>query len=1073
MTIDELIRTFGYEGSPHFLRRGDARFETEPGLGHIFRRGAESDGDTKRWQLEGVYGLRDPQPDSPRFVPIVYVCKAPDAAAAQDLHRLVWNQDTVPYVVCHEPKGVRVYSGFRFDPSSTDDTERGVLFALTDFARVESIARVFSASQIDGGSVWRNPRLQIDTRGRVYHRLLDNLQQLDHWLRGPGKLKRDVSHALIGKYVYLRYLRDRGILSDERLSGIWGIGEEEVFSRSATKAALSRLTAHLDEWLNGSIFPLRLSGEDAPSTEHIRKVAGIFAGDEASGQLALDFKVYDFSYIPIETLSLIYEQFLHAEDEAGDAESGKSRGREAGAYYTPLPLVNFTLATVQEHRPLRPGMRVCDPACGSGIFLVQAFRRLVETAHPATPGSPRPKPAELRRLLQESIYGVDSDHDACQVAQLSLVLTLLDYIDPPDLTGRGSTFKLPSLVGHNILHADFFTASGELENITRRRGFDWIVGNPPWKQLKSGAIRAADQPAWQWMQKHAETAPVGMYQLAQAFAWEAPRFLAPDGQCALLVPAMGLFEEPSQGFRQKFFRTFRVHSVANFANLAEVLFDGRARVPCAALFYGVRSTDDAPEADEPITTYSPFVVNQEATRPTDSGERRKLWSLVINGSEIRGVEFRDVATGSGLPWKLAMWGTPWDERLIKRMEGKWDSLGALVEQKRLIVAQGPDLTSTIKAEAPDPKSRGKPLYEKLPQAFMRRHTLDVTRLARLRDVFTFPKDAMPMNHYLWLRLRGGKEGLRVSEAPQVHVSAARNYAVYSEEPIIVPPRQIGIFSPTKDALFLKALSLFLSSDFAFYHQFLRATELGVKRDRATLESLRQLPVPLARLSRAELQVWADLHAELVKLPPRELHEKASPDPQPDLFSDSPSSAPSEATRSRLLARLNELTADALGLDDRERALVHDLVRVRLALNDGKRGEEAMRPPSAVELAAYARRLKQELDDFIADSSERRHRLTILHEPDSAMIEVDLVRDASAAAKPGVLAASAPLAAKLRRTRAGLLHEHAQWVYFERNLRVYRGTKTYVFKPLNRHHWTESAAMLDASEIIGDTLAGAD
>ena len=1065
MNIDELIRALGYEGSPHFLRRGDARFETEPGLGHIFRRGA--DPATKRWLLEGVYGLRDPQAETPRFVPLVYVCTAPDAAAAHDLHRLVWNQDAVPYVVCHEPRGVRVYSGFRFDASAQADAEQGVLLALTDFDRVSTITRLFGASAIDNGAIWKDARLQLDTKHRVYHRLLDNLAKLDAWLRGPGKLRKEVSHALIGKYVYLRYLRDRGILSDDRLTGIWGIDEADVFSRQATKAALGRLTAHLDDWLNGSIFPLRLNGEGAPTTEHIRRVAGTFAGDGSDGQLALDFRAYDFSYIPIETLSLIYEQFLHAEDSADDEGNEKTKGREAGAYYTPLPLVNFALATVQERHPLRAGMRICDPSCGSGIFLVQSFRRLVETAYPATPGAPRPKPGDLRRLLQDSILGVDIDADACQVTQLSLVLTLLDYVNPPDLTGRSSSFKLPSLVGQNILHGDFFASAEQLEAITRRLGFDWIVGNPPWKQLKSGAISASDRAAWQWMQARAADHPVGMYQLAQAFAWQAPHLLTPDGQCALLVPAMGLFEEPSKEFRQKFFRAFHVHTVANFANLAEVLFDGRARVPCAALFYRKRPADTTPEPDEPITTYSPFVANQEATRPQDTGERRKLWSLVINGSEIRSLELREVATGSGLPWKLAMWGTPWDERLIKRMEHKWESLGALEAKHLLIAAEGLQVRENSaggeKVEPVD-EIRGK-FY------------LNVEATKRLRDVFSFPKPALPRfesNTRFFARAGRSKLPLSVSQPPHILVSAARNFAVYSDQFIVVPPRQIGIVSPTQDALFLKALSLFLSSDFAFYHQFLRSSQAGIKRDVSTLEALRQLPVPLARLSRAELQTWADLHAELAKLPPRELHEKPAAATEPDLFNAStPTADPVETERARLLARLNELTAEALGLDDRERALVHDLVRVRLALNDGKRGDEAMRAPSPDELSAYARRLKRELDEFIADSSERRHRVTVVHEADAAMIEIDLVPDAAAIRTPAILTASDKVAAKLRRTRSDLLVEHAQWVYFERSLRVYRGTKTYVFKPLQRFHWTESSAMLDAGDLIAETLSGQD
>src|SRR5262249_25900387 len=157
------------------------------------------------------------------------------------------------------------------------------------------------------------------------------------------------------------------------------------------------------------------------------------------------------------------------------------------------------------------------------------------------------------------------------------LLTLLDYVKPPDLTGRNSAFKLPSLLDPkkpNIVAGDFFSVGSKLRIAAGKSGFDWIVGNPPWKQLKESDYRGEGEAAGAWLAANAES-PVGMYQVAQAFAWEAPRYLAVEGECALLVPAMGLFEEPSVEFRKKFFRRFQVHAVANFANLAEVLFDGR------------------------------------------------------------------------------------------------------------------------------------------------------------------------------------------------------------------------------------------------------------------------------------------------------------------------------------------------------------------------------------------------------------------------------------------------------------------------------------------------------------------
>lgn len=89
-----------------------------------------------------------------------------------------------------------------------------------------------------------------------------------------------------------------------------------------------------------------------------------------------------------------------------------------------------------------------------------------------------------------------------------------------------------------------------------------------------------------------------------------------------------------------------------------------------------------------------------------------------------------------------------------------------------------------------------------------------------------------------------------------------------------------------------------------------------------------------------------------------------------------------------------------------------------------------------------------------------------------MIEVDLVSDRGAARELNVWRASAEVAAKLMKTRRQLLEERSQWVYFNRNLRVYRGHQTYLFKPLQRFQWTESAAMIDAGELIAETLGAA-
>ncbi|HSZ54640.1 MAG TPA: hypothetical protein VK797_03210, partial [Tepidisphaeraceae bacterium] len=57
-----------------------------------------------------------------------------------------------------------------------------------------------------------------------------------------------------------------------------------------------------------------------------------------------------------------------------------------------------------------------------------------------------------------------------------------------------------------------------------------------------------------------------------------------------------------------------------------------------------------------------------------------------------------------------------------------------------------------------------------------------------------------------------------------------------------------------------------------------------------------------------------------------------------------------------------------------------------------------------------------------------------------------------------------------RTRQRLRREHAQWVYFDRNLQVFEPRHAYLLKPMQRFHWTESQAMSDAAEIISKTMS---
>jgi methylase of polypeptide subunit release factors len=976
---------------------------------------------------------------------------------ADAIHRRVWNQDVVPFVIVHTPKGIKLYSGFCHGHTTQGD-RKGILGPLRDFNGLSDVTEDLSANSIDTGSLWHKRGRDVTPADRVNWRLLDNLRTLDRWLQIQG-VDQGASHALIGKYVYLHYLRDRGILSPKKL-GRWGIDEASVFGARATIDGLRSLIGHLDDWLNGSVFPLNLSRPPFDEVQ-LRCVAGIFRGDDireiGDRQLSLDFEAYDFSYIPIETLSVVYEQFLHAPVDAKNAGDlgQRNRGREIGAYYTPIPVVNLMLSELEERRPLGKGMRVLDPSCGSGAFLVQCYRRLIEKEFP--PGS-TPKPSELRDLLKSSIFGVDVESDACNVAELSLILTLLDYVDPPDLEGPRNKFKLPALRGTNIFCANFFGDSpGERPP---ESSFDWVVGNPPWKRLTPSRLLPHERRLWKWMKAHVTKSPVGGNQAARAFAWEAVKYLAPTGEIAMFLPAMTLFENTACAFRKAFFQRMKVNTIVNLANLAEVLSAGRFRVPGAAFFYRPRTSDDAQIGeDEVVRVYSPLVANQESTRPVQARTRNESWSILINASEIRDIAVDRVAGGSGLPWKLAAWGSSLDQRLLAKLEKRFPLLGSL-EKGVVVVAEGPALEEGHVADG-DKKTTW--IEEVVGQK-----VVNMAELARWRNVFSFPQEALRDNDKCYASKRRGSRGLAVCRPPHVIVSAARNFAVFSDDYLIVPPRQIGIVSTSNDEDFLKALSLYLSSDFAFYHQFLTSSQFGVQRGRATLHALRRMPIGIAGLGRHELREWSRLHGDLVRSQPGKRgdsrrHTSAS-DRQRLLLPPEDDGGP------HLLSELNRMVADSLNLTLDERTLIHDLVNIRLALNDGKTGASAVGRPETAELEAYARRLKTELDAFIGRELPKCHWVDVIHDDLSGMVQIDL-KDIAESRDVRIVKADDPTSADLECTRARLRTKRSQWVYFDRNLRIYEGTRTFVFKPMQRFQWTESQAMIDAREVIAETLEG--
>ncbi|HAN91582.1 MAG TPA: SAM-dependent methyltransferase, partial [Nitrospira sp.] len=661
--VGQAARKLGWVDSPGFFDAG--RFNELPhnALRYACRKAADTSA------LQGVYLLNDKE--GRNHIPVAFLCQADTEQEAREIHRRVWNINLVPFVVVESPTRIRVFQGFKYD--ARQQTEHAFAAAsLTDKVELLDRLAAFRAESIDDGRVFETWGHLVTPTTRVDEHLLGQLQRLDGLLRQLS-LSRDASHCLIGKYVWLSYLRARGILSDWRLQK-YGIREEDIFSRNAKLTAFHHLDQQLQGWLNGEIFPLRGEDRRAVKSEHLQKVAGVFAGDDADGQLCLFNEFYDFSHLPIETLSVVYEQFLHHKEEGDE----RSEGEESGAYYTPVCLADFMIAELDRKIPLQDGVAVFDPSCGSGAFLVQAYRRLVERTMHDRGRDLRLK--ELKDLLEDNIFGVDRDPDACKVARMSLAIALLGYANPPDVSGPVANFKLPTLSENNIRQKDFFELDPSWPRAKDKKPPQWIIGNPPWVELKT-AKRPKDkrnQPAWDWLDKNAAkqkaSMPVSGNQVAEMFVWRVLDFARDDSVIGLVMPAMTLFKHEAKKFRQAFFGRTGVWCVANFANFMEVLFAGRARQPAACFFYEPSLPDDTTK-QKPIATLTPLITDQYSNLSHQPGKQVDTWNIVIRPQDYREVDRHEASKGDRLTWKLAMWASEREKRLMKKI-GRFQSFEA-------------------------------------------------------------------------------------------------------------------------------------------------------------------------------------------------------------------------------------------------------------------------------------------------------------------------------------------------------------------------------------------------------------
>lgn len=460
----------------------------------------------------------------------------------------------------------------------------GTLAAYSVLRRHEvQVELRWSEASVDGpwspydfstGAVQRRAPNWFEPERRVDQRLLDSLTALINSL--SPEVERRPAEALVAQIIFLRYLEDRGIVADPYRAK-HRVGRLHDLVRMRDGAGVDRLIGELGETFAGDF--LRNTGFSPPpwlslSSTAYDHIGRFLAGEDMEvGQMT--FWSYDFSVIPVELISSIYESFFG------------ERKRSQGAYYTPRNLATLAVQMTFEAGPPAHHRRVFDGACGSGILLTTAFQKMLASAE-AEAGR---KLAfhERVRLMRDRIFGGDIDGTACWITAFSLCLCLLARLTPADIAALQDDegVRLPRLIGGegaNIRaggeHGDFFKTAledepgGEPTGVAAER-WDVILSNPPWREGK-GPLELFESAVATTL----GDAPLPDRQIAAAYAYLAAGRVSPEGTLTLILPLNLMIGIDSAGFRERLLQLVRIDRIVNFGDVRFLLFP-MAKLSCA------------------------------------------------------------------------------------------------------------------------------------------------------------------------------------------------------------------------------------------------------------------------------------------------------------------------------------------------------------------------------------------------------------------------------------------------------------------------------------------------------------
>ncbi len=633
------------------------------------------------------------------------------------IHQLCWNFNKAPIIIFfrgHDlpiadngnelvirlDEKIEIFNGFDLNESN------GFLNPLSN-----ADIKEFSYWNIVSGRIWEQYAFSFKNENKVDARLLENIGEARTQLiagikegfeQEKSKEASIIVNRILGRLIFTRYLIDRKIKINFKQKDY--LSKDDLTEIIEDKTLLYDLFSHLQDIFNGDLFPFVGDSKNAKRNKGYEKsklaqtdltiISLLFSGGEILLKQPSLFHLYDFSIIPIELVSNIYEYFM-----------GKEKQDKNKAFYTPPFLVDYLVNETIEPFLEKQDTWYCttlDPACGSGIFLVETLRRIIvkykSLNNDVIKNNIKRFKYDIINILKDNIYGIDKDREALDVAIFSLYITLLDFIqEPKNIEG----FRFPYLLGSNFFEADFFTTSfpenkeNDFIEKLKRIKLDFIIGNPPWGRVK-------DSPYMDYSKERLKSEPeelsrlqklfpinhkgqkrkiklVENNEIAQAFLLRTSDFADKDWTtCALLVTSKVLHNLQSNVFRNYFFNKVILDKVVDFSAVSEHLFKQKGEKsntlgPATFFVFNWNSKNQ----NNIIKHYSPKINNFFFTFNT----------IVIESFDNKDIP-QSLLINNDWAWKVYLYGNKLDFKFIKYLKSNYKSINEVISKERFVKGRG-------------------------------------------------------------------------------------------------------------------------------------------------------------------------------------------------------------------------------------------------------------------------------------------------------------------------------------------------------------------------------------------------